>query len=151
MVQPRRASLADLDTLVAHRRRMYRDMGGHSEAELDAADPVYRRWLRQRMNSGKARCWIVDARDAAAASGCVWVKSVQPRPGWPSGAIPYLLSMYTEPEHRGKGHATRIVKAALKWSRDEGYPRLDLHASEFGRPIYAKLGFERTWEMRKRF
>ena len=60
-----------------------------------------------------------------------------------------LLGMFTEPAWRGKGIARRIVQAAMRWSRERGYPRITLHASKMGRPVYEKLGFERTWEMRR--
>lgn len=56
--------------------------------------------------------------------------------------------MFTAREHRGKGIAQRIVQAAVKQAKRGGYPRVTLHASEMGRPIYDKLGWERTWEMK---
>ena len=129
---------------------MFHDLGGHAAASLDAADPVYRRWLRRRLVNGNAAGWIIESGGAPVASGIVWIKPVQPRPGAPRGRVPYLMSMFTEPAHRGKGHAPRIVKAALAWCKAEGHEKLELHASEFGRPVYEKLGFERSWEMRKK-
>jgi hypothetical protein len=33
--------------------------------------------------------------------------------------------------------------------RRRGLSRITLHASPFGRSVYRKLGFERTWEMRR--
>lgn len=128
---------------------MWSDLGGHTPAELDAADPVYRRWIRPRLVSGEAVAWVSEARDGtAAASGVLWVQRVQPRPRWPTGATPYLMSMYTEPAHRGEGRARRIVRAAMAWTKAQGYPRATLHASEMGRPIYEDLGWTRTWEMK---
>jgi GNAT superfamily N-acetyltransferase len=144
----RRASLRDLDLLVRHRRTMWADIGGYSEAELRAADPVYRRWARTRLGSGALVFWIVAVDGADAASGGVWLQPVQPRPRWPRGIQPYLLSMYTEPEFRGRGFGRRIVQAATAWVKNEGYPRFTLHASVQGRGLYEGLGWERTWEMK---
>lgn len=127
---------------------MWADIGGSTEAELDAGDPVYARWLRANLRAGKLVAWIAEVRGDPAASGALWIQRVQPRPRHPTGDTPYLLSMYTEPAHRGKGHARRIVQAAIRWSRAQGYPRMTLHASEMGRPLYEKLGFTRTWEMK---
>lgn len=144
----RRATIRDLDVLVRHRRGMWRDIGGRTEAQLDAADPVYRRWIRGRLKSGACAGFIVEERGAPAASGVLWVQRSQPRPGWHGTKQGYLLSMYTEPASRGNGYASRIVRASVKWARAEGIDRVTLHASPQGRRIYQKEGFERTWEMR---
>ena len=58
------------------------------------------------------------------------------------------MSMFTEPSFRGKGVASGIVKAAVEWSRVNGYQLVMLHASEMGRGVYERLGFERLWQMR---
>lgn len=143
----REASIRDLDTLVLHRRRMFADMGGYTEDQLDAADPVYRTWARTRLRRGELMAWIVETKGGPVASGALWLMRVQPRPGHPTGVTPYLMSMYTAPEHRGKGHARRIVRAAMAWTKREKLPRMTLHASKMGRPLYESLGWTRTWEM----
>ena len=64
--------------------------------------------------------------------------------------VPYLLSMFTEPAHRGKGYASRIVREAVSWARMHGYDAVTLHASDYGESIYRREGFTRTVEMRLR-
>jgi len=54
--------------------------------------------------------------------------------------------MYTEPDFRRRGLATRIVREAVAWCRSAGFRSMRLHASRAGRRVYAKLGWERTWE-----
>jgi GNAT superfamily N-acetyltransferase len=56
--------------------------------------------------------------------------------------------MFTEPEHRGRAFAKTIVETATAWCRRQGYPRVALHASDAGRPLYEGLGWTRSWEMR---
>lgn len=64
-----------------------------------------------------------------------------------------LSNMYTLPEYRGRGVGTALVAAAvahhLKATRVK---RIRLHATEQGRPVYARAGFvpgetemELTW------
>lgn len=147
----REATLADMDLLVRHRRRMWEDILDASEAQMDAADRAYRRWARRHMASGRMVGWIVEtAAGEAVASGCVWLSPQQPRPTWPGLVAPYLMSMYTEVTQRGKGHATRIVRECIRWAQAHGYPVVFLHASKFGEPIYARAGFVRANEMRLR-
>src|SRR5207245_11327789 len=91
---------------------------------------------------------MLDGSGEPVASGCVWVMKVQPRPNWKGTDAAYLLSMFTEPAHRGRGYGARIVREAIRYARARGIHVMLLHASPFGEPIYQRLGFERTKEMR---
>jgi GNAT superfamily N-acetyltransferase len=57
--------------------------------------------------------------------------------------------MYTEPEWRRRGLASRLVQEAVKWAKRDGYSEIRLHASSMGRRIYIRQGFKRTWEMKR--
>jgi len=150
-VRIRPATVRDLDVLVLHRRLMWQEIRDFTEAQLDAHDRLHRRWARQRLRSGRLVAWVAETpRGEIAASGAVWLQEIQPHPLLRLGPVPYLLSMYTEPEHRGKGLATRIVREAIRWAKRHGYARMTLHASTQGRDVYKKLGWKRTWEMRVR-
>jgi GNAT superfamily N-acetyltransferase len=145
----RLATTKDLDLLVRHRRLMWEAIREFPTRELDRADPVYRRWARGRMKSNRLAGFIVDIDNVPVASGCVWLMPMQPRPGQGGTTAAYLLSMFTEPDHRGRGHATRIVREAIRWARSRGVSIVTLHASESGESVYRRLGFEWTREMRR--
>ena len=146
----REAGPADLRTLVRHRRRMWEELRDYAPADLDRHDVVYRRWVREQTARGKFVAFVVeDPAGRPVGSGALWLMPSQPRPGpLGRGEVPYILSMFTEPSHRGRGVASRIVREMIRWSRARRYGRLLLHASRFGRPVYARLGFEAGSEMR---
>src|SRR2546426_4446731 len=144
----RQATLGDLDLLVRHRRGMWNAIAKILKTDLDVADRTYRRWARTQMKSNRFAGFIVDVGGEPVASGCVWLMQVQPRPNWRGTTAAYLLSMFTKPAHRGRGHGARIVREAIRFSAARGIPVMLLHASTFGEPIYTRLGFERTTEMR---
>ncbi len=147
----RPASLRDIDILVRHRRAMWRALHIRKKILLDKADKEYAAWARARLRDSQLKAWIVkDNNGKIAGSGCLWLQSIQPRPGNPSKVQPYLLSMYTEPVFRRRGVASMIVEEAIGWSTKNGHNRLLLHASETGRKVCRKYGFKRTWEMRLR-
>ena len=102
------------------------------------------------MKSGTLMGWVAETGGKVLGGGCVWLQPVQPRPGYNLMIQPYLLSMYTEPRSRGLGVASGVVEKALEWCRKNRFLQLRLHASEMGRKVYLKHGFERTWEMRRR-
>jgi GNAT superfamily N-acetyltransferase len=140
----------DLDTLVLHRRRMWTDIRRWNPGDLDRADPAYRRWVRREMGAHRFVGFVVESPEGrVVGSGGVWLQPAQPRPGRLSRShMPYILSMYTLPAFRGRGVATRLVEAMVQWARKRGYARVTLHASRFGHPIYQRLGFEDSNEMR---
>ena len=145
-----KAGLGDLDALVHQRRRMWEALGIRDDDLHVRGDQVYERWARARLKNHELMAWVVKSSDGRiAGGGCVWLQPVQPRPHRASMVQPYLLSMYTEPDFRRRGVASMVVKEAMEWCRKKKYERLMLHASEMGRKVYCKLGFRRTWEMRR--
>ena len=129
---------------------MWQAIRRFSRASLDSTDPLYERWMRQMLRERRLKVWVaVDRTGTIVGSGAVWLADAQPRPLEPQPYRPYLLSMFTEPAYRGQGVATAIVRAAVDYARRRGYSRITLHAAPMGRRVYRRLGFERSWEMRK--
>ena len=60
----------------------------------------------------------------------------------PSGVWGYLMNMYTLPEYRGRGICSRILTLLVDEGRQLGITAFELHATEQGRPVYEKNGFE---------
>jgi len=129
---------------------MWGELRRYPKADLDEHDGTYARWVRRGLRTRRFLAFVVEAPSrTVAGSGCLWLMPSQPRPGaLGRGEIPYILSMYSEPEFRHRGVASMIVKAMVDWSRQRGFARVLLHASRFGRPLYARLGFEPSSEMR---
>ena len=53
-----------------------------------------------------------------------------------------LTSIYTYPQHRGKGYAKALLKELLALARREGLSHVELVATDEGLPLYRSLGFE---------
>ena len=146
----RRASLRDIDTLVRHRRGMFEDMGERNRQALVTSDVVFRKWVKIALRKKTIVGWIVEVKGRVAGSGCVWLQPALPSPQRETRLVrPYLFSMFTEPEFRRAGVASRIVSEAIMWCKDNGYQSMLLHASKNARGLYRKHGFTRTWEMKR--
>lgn len=145
----RRATVRDIDALVDHRHGMWTAIGHRTEAEITEHDGRYRRWIRPRLRSGEVIGFVASSPDGeVVGSGMLWFRPDQPRPQVRTQVTPYILSMFTRDDWRGAGAASGIVRRLVAATRAAGHPSVVLHASEQGRSIYARLGFERTWEMR---
>ena len=58
-----------------------------------------------------------------------------------NGLYGEVLSVYTEPEYRGKGLCTKLMQNLIDYGKKRGLGRVDLSATKEGYPIYSKLGF----------
>lgn len=60
----------------------------------------------------------------------------------------YIWGVYVEPSYRGQGIAKRLTQAAIAHLKTLGCTRVILHASPSGKPVYDRLGFSSSNEMR---
>lgn len=149
-IRIRRARLADLETLVNQRRSMFEDIWDLDSKNNKLTDALYKKWVVEMIKKRRFVGFLaVSEKGEPIGGGCVWIREMQPSP-WSEGRLhaPYLMSMFTSPQYRGRGIATSIVKEAMDWSKKKGYRTMILHASKLGRPVYSRLGWKRTWEMR---
>jgi GNAT superfamily N-acetyltransferase len=147
----RRASTADLDTLVAHRQAMFRDMGYHDEAALNSMSAKFRVWLAEHMNSGDYYAWLVCAPDGSIAAGAgLWLMDWPPHMLGQSQRRGNILNVYTAESFRRRGLARELMKAVLVWCGENHIDTIILHASPSGRSLYESMGFTPSNEMRLR-
>ena len=147
----RRASTDDLDTLVAHRRAMFRDMGYNDEVVLNSMSAKFRVWLLQHMNAGDYQAWLASAPDDSIAAGAgLWLMD------WPPHMIGQglrrgnILNVYTVENFRRRGLARELMQSVLRWCGENSIDTIILHASPSGRNLYESMGFMQTNEMRLR-
>jgi GNAT superfamily N-acetyltransferase len=154
----RLATAADAALLARHRADMFRDMGRCNAAThgpLMAASAAY---FTRAIPAGEYAGWIAtatgrDGRDVPIAGAGVQVRVMLPRPNetgteLTDGPEGIVLNVYTEEAWRRRGVAELLMRHLLEWSRARGLVRVVLHASASGRPLYEKLGFVATNEMR---
>ena len=53
-----------------------------------------------------------------------------------------VYNMYTEPHHRRRGLARRILESMHAWCAETGVRLIGLAASPDGQPLYQALGYE---------
>jgi len=148
----REAAPSESAIILHHRRSMFRDMGEGTVEELDRMVEVASPWLARALADGSYRHWLaLDGSGPVAGGGgvllCPWPAS----PKDPCTERAVILNVYTEPEFRRRGIAREIMQTILAWLKERGLRAVNLHASAEGRPLYEKLGFETTNEMRLRF
>jgi GNAT superfamily N-acetyltransferase len=147
----RQAAVDDIPDLVRLRRAMFEAMGCDDSNQLEAADAAAKAYFTEAIPAGGFYGWLaVTAQGEAVGSGGVVIDQHPPVPGNLSGRIGYVMNLVTLPSYRRRGIARRVVQAMLEWLAEQGLQVISLHATEAGRPLYERLGFAASNEMRLR-
>jgi GNAT superfamily N-acetyltransferase len=148
----RPAAPSESAIIIHQRRSMFRDMGEGTVEELDRMAAVAGPWLERALADGSYRHWLaLDGAARVVGGGGVLLCPWPANPKDPCTERAVILNMYTEPEFRRRAIARKIMLAILDWVKQRGLRGVNLHASNGGRRLYEKLGFEATNEMRLRF
>lgn len=145
----RGATVEDIPVLLRHRRMMWWDMGRRDPAMLDLMDRAAGEYFPQAVADGSYRGFLAVNESGKIVGGGGIV--ISRWPGVYAQPLPrraMILNMYVEHEHRRRGVARRLMECMIEWCRKNGFANVGLHASEEGRPLYEKLGFQPTNEMR---
>ncbi len=144
----RAATVADLPTLLHHRRMMWWDMGRRDEAALALMQQAAQRYFTAAVPEGSYRGFLaVDGSGNVLGGGGIVVSAWPGILGQPEPRRAMILNLYVEREHRRRGIARALMQAMIAWCRQNGFVTVGLHASDDGRPLYEQLGFKRTNEM----
>jgi GNAT superfamily N-acetyltransferase len=153
----RGAMVGDVPMLAKHRVEMFRDMGRlaseSAAAELrKAAEPLLGEWIAAGTYVG----WLAEplSRPGLVVGGAgIQLRPMLPRPsrdgsGLVAGPEAYVLNVFVERAWRRRGVATLLMEFVLGYARERRLRLVTLHATPEGRPLYERLGFGATNEMR---
>ena len=155
----RLATRADLDVISDHRARMFSDMGELAPEMFETFRAQSKDALHRLLERNQYIGWLANPHDEPekiVAGAGVTLREVTPHPQPDangkfeivSGRQAIIQNVYTEPGWRRRGLSTLLMKEIIAWAEKTGIDSLVLHASDEGRPLYEKLGFVTTTEMR---
>ncbi len=144
-VTVRRAAPVDIPALVELRLALFRDLGSLTKPdEAPELAEAIRSYMLRRMPSGQYLVWVAEAGGAIIAAASAVILEKMPSVHNPTGREAYVMSVYTIPAYRRLGAGEAVVRAVLTYVQEQGITRVSLHASDYGRPLYERLGFQPT-------
>lgn len=135
----RRATPADAADLTRLRGLMHQAMGTQELAEgwRTACEDAFRR----RLVTPGFVAYGVEEDGRLVSCGVGWLEEHLPSPGQLDGRRGHIASMSTETAWMRRGYARQVFGALLDWFGEQGVPRVDLRATDAGRPLYEDFGF----------
>jgi GNAT superfamily N-acetyltransferase len=130
----RRATPADAEDLTRLRGLMHLSMGAPELPEDWRAACVEA--FRQRLAADDFVVYGVDVGGRLVSCGAGWVEQHLPSPSQLDGRRGHIASMSTEPDWQRRGFGRDVFQALLGWFGAAGVARIDLRATDVGRPLY---------------
>ena len=131
-------------------------MGELPDGLHDTLVAAARAYFTQAIPDGRYVGWVAELDDQSngiVAGAGLQLRELLPRPNGARGRLVrgpqgLVMNVYTERAWRRRGVADALMRELLQWCRGNGIESVVLHASLEGRPLYEKLGFTPTNEMR---
>ena len=138
----RKATADDIDLLIRTRIEVLRAVNRLSAdtdmAEVERQSRVY---YEEALRDGTHTALLVLDGERFAGAGGISYYRVMPTYHNPSGWKAYIMNIYTRPEYRRQGIASRTLDLLVGDAREKGICSVSLEATEMGRPLYEKYGF----------
>jgi ribosomal protein S18 acetylase RimI-like enzyme len=147
MFETRLATEADAELIGEQRRRMFLDSGQADEVRIEEVIASFVPWARAKLIDGSYVGWLTEEDGRVVAGAGMLLMDFPPHWMDSQPIRAYLLNVYVEPAFRRRGLASHLLEMAVKDAHRRRIKVVSLHASKFGRPLYALNGFASTNEM----
>lgn len=142
MIEYRKAKIEEIDLLAKMRVSFLCNGKDIAENEKFILFTNIKQYFNNAMIDDSFITWIaLDDGKIIATSGLT-IYLLPPNRGCPNGKTAYIGNMYTVPEYRRKGIATKLFSLTIEEAKSRGCERILLNATDMGRPIHQKFGFE---------
>jgi GNAT superfamily N-acetyltransferase len=138
----RMADVSDISELARLRTDMLCEYSDHSEEFRGMMLERTKKHLEDGMQDGSFVSWTAREDGRIVAMGGAAFFCLPPNDWCPGGKTAYIGNMYTIPEFRRQGVASRLLEHMISDIKRRGCERILLYATDSGRPLYEKHGFE---------
>jgi len=137
----RKADINDADILAKIRSKFLAE-ANDTEAEREQMEAANRAYFEKTLADDSFVAWLALEGNKIVATSGLSFYAVPPHHSNPSRNVAFVMNMYTLPEYRRQGLATRLLEMIVDEAKSRGYKKITLSATEMGRPLYEKFGFK---------
>ena len=144
----RPATREDAAITALHRHRMFAEMG-YSDDQLRAVTTAFLPWVREAITRGAYLGYLATITHQVAAGAGMMIVDWPPSPRDPSPSPQrgYIFNAFTEPDHRRRGLASKLIAMLLEEAKMREIRVVTLHAAPGTQKLYESLGFRGNNEM----
>lgn len=128
----------DIDALCELRKKQLIDEGTTPDVNIDEE---LHEFFRRRFKNNEIVEWLLEDGGEIVATCAILFYEFPPSFTNKTGIKGYITNVYTKPELRKRGIATKMLGFLTEEAKKRGVKKLLLAASDLGRPVYKKFGF----------
>jgi GNAT superfamily N-acetyltransferase len=144
MISYRNANIDDIDILTQMRVSMLCDGTDYADEFKEKLQNNTKQYMINGFRDKNFFAWVADLNGEIIAMSGLTLYVLPPNDWCPSGKSAYIGNMYTLPDFRGQGIGSKLLILAMEAAKEMGSERILLNATDMGRPIYEKYGFENS-------
>ena len=141
-VENRKTTIDDMELLTKTRIEVLRAANNLDDRiDMSRVERESRKYYENALANNLHTAYLVfDGVDFVGAGGISYY-AVMPTFHNPTGKKAYIMNMYTRPDHRRMGIATRTLELLIQDAKKCGITSISLEATEIGRKLYERYGF----------
>lgn len=137
----RKATIEDIDILLKLRfDYLVTDKGELTELEENLIRAQLQTYFKKHINEDFIAI-LATIDDKVVSSAFLAISEKPANPASITGKTGTLLNVFTYPEYRRRGIATKVISQIIEQAKQLGLSSIDLSATKDGKPVYEKLGF----------
>ncbi len=138
----RKATIDDLNILTKTRIEVLRAANGLDDnTDMSRVEKEARAYYENALSNDYHTAYLVFYGDVFIGAGGISYYKVMPTFHNPTGKKAYIMNMYTRPDYRRKGVATRTLDLLIQDAKKRGVTVISLEATDMGRKLYERYGF----------
>ena len=138
----RKATTDDLDILTKTRIEVLRAANGLDDnTNMSRVEKETRAYYENALANGSHTAYLVFDGDVFIGAGGISYYTVMPTFHNPTGRKAYIMNMYTRPDHRRMGIATKTLDLLIQDAKKRNITFISLEATDMGRKLYERYGF----------
>ena len=138
----RKATTDNLDILTKTRIEVLRAANGLDDnTNMSRVEKETRAYYENALANGSHTAYLVFDGDVFIGAGGISYYTVMPTFHNPTGRKAYIMNMYTRPDHRRMGIATKTLDLLIQDAKKRAVTSISLEATDMGRKLYERYGF----------
>lgn len=138
------AGKSDIDLMMSSRLEMLKEVNS-LDVDYQYSEDFVEESRKYFLEGNQTTVLAVDGERVIGCATICYI-TIMPTFSHPTGKRAHLMNVYTAKEFRGQGIGKKMVDLLIEDAWNKGATEISLDATEAGRPLYKKCGFEDSGE-----